>query len=218
MYMKCSGGLSLGKQGGLPSERILSQSCGAGWCVVYGGLVVSVVVMGGVCPITGRHVVHFDFGFGLRRKEPRYGQRMRRVFLFEGVGIVGNAQMGVAPGEDVVLTLLQTTQIRVCVLEERHGVVFGHQSWPHQIVLIGHFLQFLIVVVMMDVMTVVMMGRDAFVGLPHRFFFVIFEALLSPKVAPVFEHVAGVGVERPERPFSGFVRRSGDFDEAVVER
>ena len=44
-----------------------------------------------------------------------------------------------------------------------------------------------------------------------------FEALLAAEVAAVLEHVAGVGVERPEAALARLVRRPRHFDETVVE-
>lgn len=49
-------------------------------------------------------------------------------------------------------------------------------------------------------------------------FGVALEALLSAQVAAVLEHVARLGVQRPERALARLVRRPRHLDEAVVER
>lgn len=47
--------------------------------------------------------------------------------------------------------------------------------------------------------------------------FIGLEALLSPEIATVFEHVAAVGVQCPVATFAGSVGRARHFDETVVE-
>lgn len=55
-------------------------------------------------------------------------------------------------------------------------------------------------------------------SLAHDFFLFVFEALLSAKVATVFEHIPGIGVQTPEGTFTRFVRRARHFNETIVER
>ncbi len=52
---------------------------------------------------------------------------------------------------------------------------------------------------------------------PNLFTFRTLETFLSSEVAAVLKHVAGIGVEGPERPLAGLVGGPGDFQEAVVE-
>ena len=45
----------------------------------------------------------------------------------------------------------------------------------------------------------------------------ITELYLSSQVAAIFEHIAGIRMQGPIRPFARLIRRSRHFDEAVVE-
>lgn len=52
----------------------------------------------------------------------------------------------------------------------------------------------------------------------RRILFVVFETLLSPQVATIFEHITRVWMQSPKRSLARLVGRARYFNETVVER
>lgn len=133
----------------------------------------------------------------------------------------------------VLLLRLLRAQIRAAgrVLQQRHRIRLLAEAEHRQVgirrggSLLHQILQLVrllvagaaAIVVRLVVVVVVRMRRHALVRLPDRLLLLVLEAFLAPQVTAIFEHVARLRVQRPERALARLVGGAGHLDEAVVE-